>query len=106
MANTPTTSRLQLEKEQEVMIGDVLILVFCFLMALGALTVVAWEVATGRVFDMDGLWLTLISLTLVAVFGGNLAWSAYQGEVQRILSHLRKGSKKAAASGESPTGPA
>ena len=66
--------------------------VFCFLVTVIGLAVAVWEVISGRVFDMDGLWLTLISLTLAAVFGGNLAWSFYTGEGQQMLRHLRKGS--------------
>jgi ABC-type nickel/cobalt efflux system permease component RcnA len=66
--------------------------VFCFLATVIGLAVAVWEVISGRVFDMDGLWLTLISLTLAAVFGGNLAWSFYTGEGQQMLRHLRQGS--------------
>jgi hypothetical protein len=31
-------------------------------------------------------------LTLSAVFGGNIVWSIYTGEFQRILQEWRKGS--------------
>jgi hypothetical protein len=40
---------------------------------------------------MDGLWFTLISLTLSAVFGGALAWSFYSGDGQKLLRSLKKG---------------
>jgi len=65
---------------------------FCLLAALVGLATAAWEVVSGRVFDMDGLWLTLISLTLAGVFGGSLAWSFYTGDGLEMLRHLRKGS--------------
>jgi hypothetical protein len=51
--------------------------------ALG-LAVVAWEASSGRILSIDGLWLSLISLSLSAVFGGNLTWSFYTGEVQQM----------------------
>lgn len=65
---------------------------FCLLATVIGLAVSVWEVISGRIFDMDGLWLTLISLTLAAVFGGTLAWSFYIGEGRQVLRRLRKGS--------------
>ncbi len=79
------------------MLEDILLLAFCLILAVGGLATVAWGVATGRFLTIDGLWLALISLTLSAVFGGNIAWSIYTGELQRILHEGRKGS--------SPDGP-
>lgn len=67
------------------MFEDIFLLIFCFVLAIGGLATVAWELVTGRFFNIDGLWLTLISLTLSVVFGGNIAWSIYTGELQRIL---------------------
>jgi hypothetical protein len=75
------------------MLEELVLLAFCFLAALTGLAVAAWEAISGRIFSIDGLWLTLISLTLAAVFGGNLAWSFYSGEAQETLRHLRKGSE-------------
>ena len=74
------------------MFEELVLLVFCLLGTVIGLAVVVWETISGRVFDMDGLWLTLISLTLAAVFGGNLAWSFYTGEGQQMLRQFRKGS--------------
>ncbi len=74
------------------MFEDIFLLVFCSILAVGGLATVVWEVATGRFFTIDGLWLALISLTLSVVFGGNIAWSIYTGEFQRILHEFRKGS--------------
>jgi len=65
---------------------------FCLLATLVGLAIAAWEVISGRVFNIDGLWFTLISLTLSAVFGGALAWSFYTGDGQAMLRHLKKGS--------------
>jgi len=73
------------------MFEELALSLFCLLAAVIALAVVAWEVISGRVFDMDGLWLTLISLTLAAVFGGTLAWSFYTGEGRQMLRQFRKG---------------
>lgn len=74
------------------MFEELALLVFCLLATVSGLAVAVWEVISGRVFDMDGLWLTLISLTLAAVFGGTLAWSFNTGEGHQLLRYLRKGS--------------
>jgi hypothetical protein len=86
------------------MFEDVFILVFCFILAIGGLATVVWGIATGRFFTIDGLWLALISLTLSAVFGGNIAWSIHTGEFQRILREWRKGSSPSGAPDETLTG--
>jgi hypothetical protein len=72
------------------MFEDIFLLVFCFILAIGGLATFGWELATGRFLSIDGLWLTLISLTLSVVFGGNIAWSIYTGELQAILRSRRK----------------
>ena len=72
-----------------IMFEDSLLLIFCFVLAFGGLATVMWELVTGRFFNIDGLWLTLISLTLSLVFGGNIAWLIYKGELQRILHHSK-----------------
>ena len=72
------------------MFEDIFLLVFCFILAIGGMATFVWELATGRFFNIDGLWLTLISLTLSVVFGGNIAWSIYTGELQAILRSRRK----------------
>ena len=75
------------------MLEEVVLLAFCLLVTVMGLAVAALEAISGRVFSIDGLWLSLISLTLAAVFGGNLAWSFYTGEAQQMLRQLRKGSE-------------
>jgi len=82
------------------MLEEVVLLAFCFLVTLFGLAVAAMELISGSVFSMDGLWLTLISLTLAAVFGGNLAWSFYTGEAQQMLRRFRQGSEPDKASDE------
>jgi hypothetical protein len=72
------------------MFEDVFLLVFCSILAAAGLATAIWELVTGRFFNIDGLWLTLISLTLSVVFGGNIAWSIYTGELQAILRSRRK----------------
>jgi len=67
------------------MFEDICLLVFCLALAAGGLATFTWELLTGRVFNIDGLWLTLISLTLSVVFGGNIAWLLYTGELKAIL---------------------
>jgi hypothetical protein len=79
-------------EERQFMLEELVLLAFCFLVAVAGLAVVAFEVISGRILSIDGMWLSLISLTLAAVFGGNLTWSFYTGEAQQRLSHFRKGS--------------
>jgi hypothetical protein len=74
------------------MFEELLLAGFCLLAALVGLAVAAGEVISGRVFNIDGLWFTLISLTLAGVFGGALAWSFYTGDGLEMLRHSRKGS--------------
>jgi len=86
------------------MFEELLLSLFCLLATALGLAIAVCEVISGRVFDMDGLWLTLISLTLAAVFGGNLAWAFYNGEGQQMLRQFRKGpASKDASEKNSPT---
>jgi len=86
------------------MFEELLLSLFCLLGAALGLAIAVWEVISGRVFDMDGLWFTLISLTLAAVFGGSLAWSFYSGEGQQMLRQFRKGpASKGGSEKNSPT---
>jgi hypothetical protein len=71
------------------MFEDIFLPVFCFVLAVGGLATFVWELVTGRFFNIDGLWLTLISLTLSVVFGGNIAWSIYKGELKALLHHSK-----------------
>ena len=75
------------------MLEGLVLLALCFLVAVMGLAVVALEAISGRILSIDGLWLSLISLTLAAVFGGSLAWSCYTGEAQQMLRRLRKESQ-------------
>ena len=84
------------------MLEDVILLAFCSLVALAGLAVCLWEVASGRLFSMDGLTLTLISLTLALVFGGNVGWSVLNGDARRLLSHFRKPPQESEATKENP----
>jgi len=86
------------------MFEDIFLLVFCLVLAIGGLATVVWGLVTGRFFTIDGLWLALISLTLSAVFGGNIAWSIYTGELPRILHASRKGSSPSGAADETAAG--
>jgi hypothetical protein len=89
---------------REAMLEDIILLVFCFVLAIGGLATVVWELVTGRFFNIDGLWLTLISLTLSVVFGGNIAWSVYTGELRRILHESPKGSAPGSSTDKTATG--
>jgi hypothetical protein len=66
-----------------------LLIGFCAVLAVGGLATFAWEAATGRLLNIDGLWLTLISLTVTAVFGGNIAWMIYTGDLKAILTRSK-----------------
>ena len=87
------------------MLEDIALVAFCAVLAILGVSTTVWELVTGRFFNIDGLWLTLISLTLSVVFGGNIAWSIYTGELQRILHPAHKESPPGAAAGATPTGP-
>ncbi len=89
-------------KEQEFMLADFVVLVVCGLLALGALGVIVWEGIAGRLLSMDGLDLTLISLTFLVIFGGNLAWSIHSGEAQTLLRNLQKKSAEDTSSDQRP----
>ena len=75
------------------MFEDVFLLVFCSILAAAGLATAIWELVTGRFFNIDGLWLTLISLTLSVVFGGNIAWLIYKGELKALLHHSKSSQK-------------
>ena len=96
LATAMIDARVQVEtvlgERRGTMFEDIFLLVFCFILAIGGLAAVVWGFVTGRIFSIDGLWLALICLTLSAVFGGNIVWSIYTGEFQRILQEWRKGS--------------
>ncbi len=66
--------------------------------ALVFLAVAVWEVATGRIAYMDGIALTLISLTIAAFFGFNIFWSVRKGELQSLLKAARQPKANASAS--------
>ena len=73
------------------MLEGLVLLALCFLVAVMGLAVVALEAISGRIFSIDGLWLSLITLTLAAVFGGNLAWSFYTGRRSKCCVTFAKG---------------
>jgi hypothetical protein len=87
------------------MFEELLLAGICLLTTLVGLAIAAWEVISGRVFDIDGLWFTLIGLALAGVFGGVLAWSFYTGEAQQLLHHFRKGSASKAGPDKSSPNP-
>ncbi len=103
MAQAQSTGEVQQGEEGVALLEDVFLIVFCLLLAVGGLGLVVWELATGRFFSIDGLWLTLISLTLATVFGGNIAWSIYTGEAQALLKGFRKSSSSSDSSSEATT---
>ena len=72
------------------MLADFVVLVISALVALGALGIIVWAGIAGRLFSMDGIDLTLISLTFLVIFGGNLAWSIHSGEAQALFRNLLK----------------
>ena len=72
------------------MIEELALAGFCLLATLLGLAIAAWEVISGRVFNIDGLWFTLISLTLSAVFGGALAWSLFTGDGKEMLRYFKR----------------
>lgn len=104
MAQAQSTGEVPHGEERVAMLEDVFLVVFCLFLAVGGLGLVVWELVTGRFFSIDGLWLTLISLTLATVFGGNIAWSIYTGEAKALLRGFRKSSPSSDSSSEAATG--
>ncbi len=84
------------------MLADFIVLVICALVALGALAIIVWEGVAGRLLSMDGIDLTLISLTFLVIFGGNLVWSIHSGDAQTLLRNLLTKSAKETSSDQSP----
>jgi hypothetical protein len=58
---------------------------FCLLVGAIALAVVVWEIATGNIAYLDGISLSLISLTLCGFFLFNVFWSYRSGELKELL---------------------
>jgi len=57
----------------------------CLLIGAIALVVVAWEVATGNIAYLDGIALSLISLTLGGFFLFDVFWAYRSGELKELL---------------------
>jgi hypothetical protein len=57
----------------------------CLLIGAIALAVVAWEIATGNIAYLDGIALSLISLTLGGFFLFDVLWSYRRGELKELL---------------------
>ena len=76
------------------MLETALLLLFCLLIGLLSLAIVVWVVLSGRLFYLDGLLLTLISLSIGAIFMLNVAWSVRTGEVRALRDYFRKKSAK------------
>ncbi len=83
------------------MLETVVLLFFCLVIGLVSLAVVVWVAFSGRLFYMDGLLLTFVSLTLGGIFLDNFAWSVLNGELRQALNFLRKTSDKS----DAPSGP-
>ncbi len=78
------------------MMWELIILLLIYLLSgLAALTVAGWVMVSGQFFDIDGLFLALVCLSLAAVFLGAFALSVRKGEFSQVLSKVR-GRKKAA----------
>lgn len=77
------------------MFETVLLLSFCAIAGLVFLLVVIWLAATGRLLDLDGILLAILSLTLGGLFMANLAWSVHTGEARAVLEYFR--SKKSSS---------
>jgi hypothetical protein len=57
----------------------------CLLIGVIGLAVVVWEIATGRIAYLDGIALSLISLTLGGFFLFDVLWSCHTGELKELL---------------------
>ena len=82
------------------MLQSLVIWSLCLLTGLVALAVCGWVAVSGQFFTMDGLLLVAISLALGGAFAANFLWSVRTGEVQEVLSQLRKKRAKPATESE------
>lgn len=82
------------------MLDAAVLLGFCLFVGLLALVVCGWVVASGQLFALDGLLLTLVSLSIGGIFMANFAWSVHTGEFQQVLDYIRKRPGKTAAPAE------
>jgi hypothetical protein len=67
------------------MLESIVELGFCLLLGAIALAVVAWEIATGNIAYLDGIALSLISLTLGGFFLFDVFWAYRSGELKELL---------------------
>jgi len=58
---------------------------FCLLAGAVALAVVVWEIASGNIAYLDGIALSLISLTLGGFFLFDVFWAYRGGELKEFL---------------------
>ena len=72
------------------MLETLILFGFCFLVGLISLGVFAYLVMTGQILTLDGIALTIISLTIGGVFMLNVVWSAFTGELKKMLEQMRK----------------
>ena len=79
-------------------------LALCLLLGLASLAVVVWDVATGRIFYLDGITLAILSLTLGGFFLFNVFWSWRTSELKALLEEMRKGSGSPESSSDKPAG--
>jgi len=72
------------------MLETLILFGFCLLAGLISLGVFAYLVMTGQILTLDGIALTIISLTIGGVFMLNVVWSVFTGELKRAMEHAKK----------------
>jgi hypothetical protein len=82
-----------MSSEQATAWENATLLILCVIVALAALGIIAWAVASGLLLTLDGLLLAATCLVFTLAFGGNVVWSLRTGEAQSILKQLLKSPK-------------
>jgi hypothetical protein len=105
MAEFHDPQSITLGKERTSMLESLLLLAFCLFVGLLAVAVCGYLAVSHLLFTMDGLLLTLISLTIGGIFVLNVGWSVYTGELKQMLEQRHKKPASSEPSGK-PTGDA
>ena len=75
-------------QERKSALGSLALLAFCLLVGLISVAVCVYLALIGQLLTLDGMLLALLSLSIGAIFVANVAWSAYTGELKRLLQQL------------------
>jgi hypothetical protein len=91
LTQTQYSREVTFGEDQTSMLEPLLLLSICLLIGLACFGVVVWLALSGRIVNLDGLSLALMSLAIGVFFLFNVAWSYRTGELRQLLDSVRKG---------------